>query len=170
MRPPLSHPIPPSYSIPSNLNCTQPSSRRTHTTPFQPTTQPSRTQPPLALQRYYRATSRELRRLEAVAKSPVYTAFAGGEELGRSCVPSRQCTLLLRVGSWGGAVCCSVHLHGAPGPAPACSSRRNAPRALSTLPALCSRRACCPWRWPRGQPLLAHPSGPSRAPMLVQRR
>ena len=39
--------------------------------------------PPLAalyrsLQRYYRATSRELRRLDAVAKSPVYTAFSGG--------------------------------------------------------------------------------------------
>jgi ATP-binding cassette subfamily C (CFTR/MRP) protein 10 len=39
--------------------------------------------PPLALlyrslQRYYRATSRELRRLEAVARSPVYTAFSGG--------------------------------------------------------------------------------------------
>ncbi|PSC76164.1 ABC transporter C family member 13 isoform X1 isoform A [Micractinium conductrix] len=37
--------------------------------------------PPLALlyrrlQQYYRATSRELRRLEAVAKSPVYTAFS----------------------------------------------------------------------------------------------
>ena len=33
--------------------------------------------PPPPLQQYYRATSRELRRLEAVAKSPVYTAFSG---------------------------------------------------------------------------------------------
>lgn len=40
--------------------------------------------PPLALlyrslQCYYRATSRELRRLDSVAKSPVYTAFSGDD-------------------------------------------------------------------------------------------